>query len=78
MTANSVDRKIQANVPNDADDPAESKRFIKMAREVGGDEDPAALDRAFEKVVRPTKADRRIRGRSVETGLSKSRGSAPT
>jgi len=36
------------------DDPAESKRFIDMAREVDADESPDALDRAFKKVV-PTK-----------------------
>jgi len=33
------------------DDPAESKRFIDMAREVEADESKDALDRAFEKVV---------------------------
>jgi hypothetical protein len=40
-------------VPPDADDPAESQRFIDMAREVEVDETPGALDRAFEKVIRP-------------------------
>jgi hypothetical protein len=33
------------------DDPAESKRFIDMAREVEADESDDALDRAFKKVV---------------------------
>ena len=33
------------------DDPAEYQRFLDMAREVGADEDPEALDRAFNKVV---------------------------
>jgi hypothetical protein len=43
-------------VPPAADDPAESKRFIDMAREVEVDESPGAFDRAFEKVVKPPKA----------------------
>jgi hypothetical protein len=34
------------------DDPAEYQRFRDMAREVGADEDPEALDRAFAKVVK--------------------------
>jgi hypothetical protein len=33
------------------DDPAESKRFIEMAREIEADERPETFDRAFEKVV---------------------------
>jgi hypothetical protein len=43
------------------DDPAESKRFIDMAREIGADESEKgqkAFERAFEKVIRsktPTK-----------------------
>jgi hypothetical protein len=41
------------SVPPDADDPAESQRFIDMAREVEADESPGALDRAFRRVVRP-------------------------
>jgi hypothetical protein len=41
--------------PRPPDDPAEYQRFLDMAREVGADEDPAALDRAFSKVVRPGK-----------------------
>jgi hypothetical protein len=39
-------------VPRDADDPAESQRFIDMAREVEVDESPGAFDRAFGKVVK--------------------------
>lgn len=33
------------------DDPAQSKRFIDAAREIGADENPEAFDRAFKKVV---------------------------
>ena len=40
-------------VPPDADDPAQSQRFIDMAREVEVDESPGAFDRAFGKVTRP-------------------------
>ena len=39
------------------DDPAESRRFIDMAREVGVDDDPTAFDRAFERLVRPKKSE---------------------
>jgi hypothetical protein len=35
------------------DDPEEFKRFIDMAREVEADESPEAVDRAFEKVIKP-------------------------
>ena len=34
-----------------SDDPAESKRFIDMARELGADERPEAFERALEKVI---------------------------
>jgi hypothetical protein len=34
-----------------ADDPAESKRFIDMAREVEVDERPEAFERAFKRVI---------------------------
>jgi hypothetical protein len=37
------------------DNPEQFKRFIDMAREVEADESPEALDRAFNKVVRPAK-----------------------
>jgi hypothetical protein len=35
------------------DDPAQSKRFIDMAREVETDDAPEKFDRAFKKVVAP-------------------------
>jgi hypothetical protein len=35
------------------DDPEQSKRFIDMAREVGADERPEAIDEAFKKVIQP-------------------------
>lgn len=34
------------------DDPAQSKRFIETAREIGASEDPKEFDRAFEKITR--------------------------
>jgi hypothetical protein len=37
------------------DDPAQSKRFIDMAREVEVDESPEAFELAFKKVVRSKK-----------------------
>lgn len=46
----------EPKVPPNADDPAESERFIDTAREVEVDESPGAMDRAFERVVRPPKA----------------------
>jgi hypothetical protein len=38
------------------DNPEQFKRFIDMAREIGVDESPDALDRAFEKVIKPKPA----------------------
>jgi|HubBroStandDraft_3_1064219.scaffolds.fasta_scaffold46191_4 hypothetical protein len=35
------------------DDPAQSKRFIETAREVGADETEEGADRAFNKIARP-------------------------
>jgi hypothetical protein len=35
------------------DNPEQSKRFIDMARVVGVDESPEALDVAFKKVIKP-------------------------
>lgn len=35
--------------PTRQDDPAESKRFIEMARQLEADESPEAFDRAFGK-----------------------------
>jgi hypothetical protein len=40
------------------DDPEQFKRFIDMAREIGADESPDALDRALEKVVKRTSPSR--------------------
>lgn len=44
------------------DDPAQSKRFIDMAREVEVNEDPEVFERAFKKVAlhprSPSKAER--------------------
>lgn len=33
------------------DDPAQSKRFIETAEEVGADTDDEALERAFKKII---------------------------
>ena len=38
--------------PPGADDPEQSRRFLDIAREVGADETPGALDRALDKVIR--------------------------
>jgi hypothetical protein len=35
------------------DNPEQFKRFIEVAREVEADESPGAIDRAFNKVIRP-------------------------
>ena len=40
-------------IPPSADDPAESQRFIDMARKVGVDESPEAFERTFKRIVRP-------------------------
>ena len=42
--------------PADADDAEQSRRFIDMAREVEADESSGAMDRAFEKVIKPLPA----------------------
>jgi hypothetical protein len=34
------------------------ERFVEAAREIGVDEDPEALDRAFDKIVVPSKSRR--------------------
>lgn len=39
-------------------DKAQFERFVEAAREIGMDEDPEALDRAFEKVARAKKPSR--------------------
>jgi hypothetical protein len=41
------------------DDPAQSERFIKAARDAGADESKAGADRAFQKVAKPSKAKAR-------------------
>ena len=41
------------------DDPEQFKRFIDMAREVEADESEGAMDRAFNKVIRPKKAPKK-------------------
>jgi cell fate (sporulation/competence/biofilm development) regulator YlbF (YheA/YmcA/DUF963 family) len=43
------------------DDPAEYQRFLDMAKEVEADESAGALDRAFDRVVKP-KTTRQTRG----------------
>lgn len=35
------------------DDPAESERFIAIAREIGADENGEAFERTFEKIMAP-------------------------
>lgn len=39
-------------------DKAQFERFVEAAREIGMDEDPEALDRAFDKVARQKKPSR--------------------
>jgi hypothetical protein len=39
------------------DDPEQSKRFIKAARELGTDETGKAFERAFKKVIRTPRKD---------------------
>lgn len=34
------------------DDPEQSKRFIKAAREIGTDESPEAFERVFKRIIR--------------------------
>lgn len=36
-------------------DKAQFERFVEAAREIGMDEDPEALDRAFRRVIPPAK-----------------------
>jgi hypothetical protein len=38
------------------DDPEQSKRFIKAAREIGTDESPEAFERVFKKIVSPKRS----------------------
>ncbi len=46
---------VMPRKPTKPDDPAQSKRFIETAEEVGADDD-AALERAFKKIA-PQKRD---------------------
>jgi hypothetical protein len=39
--------------PKPIEDPAEYQRFVQVARSLEVDESPDALDRAFEKVIKP-------------------------
>jgi hypothetical protein len=49
-------RKPKPLLPSpNADDPEQYRRFVDMAREVEADETPGATDRAFEKVIRPSR-----------------------
>jgi hypothetical protein len=40
------------------DDPEQSKRFTKAAKEAGADETEAGADKAFKKVAKPPKKSR--------------------
>jgi hypothetical protein len=53
-------RKPEA--PDPADDPAEYQRFLAIAREVEADDSLEAFDRALEKVVKPKKPTKPVRG----------------
>lgn len=53
--------------PPEADNPEEAKRFIDMAREVEADESPDAVDRAFDRVMRPPLGQRQSRKLSAST-----------
>ncbi len=54
--------------PANADDPAESKRFIDMAREIEVDERPASIDEAFKRVVPLPEAPREKIDRVLPSG----------
>jgi hypothetical protein len=49
------------------DDPEQSKRFIKAAREIGADESPEAFERVFEKVARSASQKARIKQHPAST-----------
>lgn len=53
------ERHINKPLPEKADDPEQSKRFIDMADEVEANEDPEAFDRVFDEVVKPAKPSAR-------------------
>jgi hypothetical protein len=42
--------------PPPPDDPEQSKRFIKAAREIGTDESPEAFERVFKRIIRAREA----------------------
>lgn len=42
------------------DDPAQSKRFIDMAREIESNENQAVFERVFEKVVQQTPSSMKV------------------
>lgn len=50
MVSSMSDRKSHPTVASD--DPAQSQRFIDMAREVEADETPETLYRAIEKIIK--------------------------
>jgi hypothetical protein len=50
--------------PMKPDDPAQSKRFIETAEQVGADTDDGALERAFKKIGGLPKKDREKRKES--------------
>lgn len=39
-----------------ADNPEQYRRFVETARALGADESPDAMDKAFERVMKPKKA----------------------
>jgi hypothetical protein len=47
----SGDAKQIQNKSHSRDNPAQSERFIEIARELGADESIDAMDRAFKKVI---------------------------
>jgi hypothetical protein len=52
MVGKTPHRTQQHNKP---DNPDQYRRFVETARELEADESPDALDRAFERVVKPKK-----------------------
>ena len=42
------------------DDPAQSQRFIDIAREVGGNEDQTVFDKVFENIAKPATPSTKI------------------
>ena len=50
----------KAQQPKPIEDPAEYERFVEAVRKLGLDESPDALDRAFERVIRPSSPESKI------------------